>query len=272
MRKSGIIIMLLGAVLILSALLLIIHNKKEDEDAGEASYEAVSEIKEAIRRAANGEAYDTPEPGASGEPEISPIPGMSGDPFATPGPEETPNGGADANPGSTAGPTAAPAMTDDPYAGHVDPYNEEAVQRSYEMPTVRIHGYDYIGYITIPAIKLELPVMADWDYVRLKIAPCRHLGSYKSGDLIIAGHNFERHFGNIYKLGHGDLLILTTADGKLRTYLCTQVLIIEPTEIDRMQAGDWDLTLYTCTYGGRHRITVRFTEVPVDSIDISRYI
>lgn len=266
MRKSGIIIMLLGAVLIFSALLLIIHNKKEDEDAGEASYEAVNEIKEAIRRAANGETYETPEPGGSSSPDMTPTPGETAAP--APGETATPGGTATPAPGGTQTPT----VTDDPYAGHVDPYNEEAVQRSYEMPTVRIHGYDYIGYITIPAIKLELPVMADWDYVRLKIAPCKHLGSYKSGDLIIAGHNFERHFGNIYKLGHGDLLILTTADGKIRTYICTQVLIIEPTEIDRMQAGEWDLTLYTCTYGGRHRITVRFTEVPVDSIDISKYI
>ncbi|MCD8222105.1 MAG: hypothetical protein LUD07_07965, partial [Clostridiales bacterium] len=36
---------------------------------------------------------------------------------------------------------------------------------------VTVDGYDYIGILTIPALGLELPVMADWDYTRLKIAP-----------------------------------------------------------------------------------------------------
>ena len=29
-----------------------------------------------------------------------------------------------------------------------------------EMPTAQIDGYDYIGTLTIPALELELPVMA----------------------------------------------------------------------------------------------------------------
>ena len=41
------------------------------------------------------------------------------------------------------------------------------------MPTVTIDGYDYIGYVEAPVLGLKLPVMAEWDYDRLKIAPCR---------------------------------------------------------------------------------------------------
>ena len=40
------------------------------------------------------------------------------------------------------------------------------------MPTVTIDGYDYIGYVEVPVLGLKLPVMAEWDYDRLKIAPC----------------------------------------------------------------------------------------------------
>ena len=40
-----------------------------------------------------------------------------------------------------------------------------------EMPTAQIDGYDYIGTLAIPALELELPVMAQWDYDRLTIAP-----------------------------------------------------------------------------------------------------
>ena len=32
-------------------------------------------------------------------------------------------------------------------------------------------GHAYIGTLSLPALELELPVMADWDYPSLKIAP-----------------------------------------------------------------------------------------------------
>ena len=33
---------------------------------------------------------------------------------------------------------------------------------------------------------------------------------------------------------------------------------LEPTDLEGMEAGDWDMTLYTCTVGGQSRVTVRF--------------
>ena len=36
-----------------------------------------------------------------------------------------------------------------------------------------IDGNEYIGYLTIPALGLELPVMAELDSARLETAPCR---------------------------------------------------------------------------------------------------
>jgi sortase A len=32
---------------------------------------------------------------------------------------------------------------------------------------------------------------------------------------------------------------------------------LEPTDIEGMTTGDWDLTLFTCTYGNRYRLAVR---------------
>ena len=60
-----------------------------------------------------------------------------------------------------------------------------------EMPVVMIDGYEYIGYLSIPDLKLELPVMSEWDYNRLKVAPCRHFGSSRTDDLVIAAHNYK---------------------------------------------------------------------------------
>ena len=30
-----------------------------------------------------------------------------------------------------------------------------------------------------------------------------------------------------------------------------------PTAVEEMESGDWDLTLFTCTVGGRTRVAVR---------------
>ena len=46
-----------------------------------------------------------------------------------------------------------------------------------EMTVTAIDGWDYIGYLSIPSIGLALPVMSEWSYPGLKIAPGRYAGS-----------------------------------------------------------------------------------------------
>ena len=134
---------------------------------------------------------------------------------------------------------------------------EDATEQSYEMKVVEIDGYGYIGYLTIPSLELELPVMDDWDYGRLKIAPCRQFGSTKSDDIVIAGHNYSRHFGNLQKLKAGDEVIFTDMEGAVNIYEVATVDILPPTAVEEVKNGGYDLTLYTCTYGGRERVAVR---------------
>ena len=33
-----------------------------------------------------------------------------------------------------------------------------------EMPVAEIDGREYVGYLSIPDLELELPVMSEWDY------------------------------------------------------------------------------------------------------------
>lgn len=80
-----------------------------------------------------------------------------------------------------------------PY-GQVD-VPEYVKQPDMEMPLKRAKGHYYIGELEIPALGLELPVMDQWSYPRLRIAPCRYVGSVYSGDIVIAGHSYLRHFG-----------------------------------------------------------------------------
>ena len=51
----------------------------------------------------------------------------------------------------------------------------------------------------------------------------------------------------------------TDVDGNLFTYAVSQLEELPGTAIEQMDAGDWDLTLFTCTLGGRSRVTVRCT-------------
>lgn len=126
-----------------------------------------------------------------------------------------------------------------------------------DMPVTTIDGQDYIGVLTIPALNLSLPIMSEWSYPKLKLAPNRYLGSAYTGDLIIAGHNYRTHFGGLSTLSAGDEVIFTDVDGNEFTYAVVELEDLMSTDVERMQAGDWDLTLFTCTLGGRSRVTVR---------------
>lgn len=126
-----------------------------------------------------------------------------------------------------------------------------------EMTEVMLDGYAYIGYLSIPTLDLELPVMSEWDYARLKIAPCRYTGSTKSDDLVICAHNYTRHFGTLKNLSVGDAVYFTDMDGMVSSYEVASVEILDPTAVEEMTDSGYALTLFTCTYGGASRVTVR---------------
>ena len=131
-----------------------------------------------------------------------------------------------------------------------DPYTDK-------MTEVEIDGYAYIGYLSIPALDLELPVMSEWSYPQLKISPCRYAGSTKTDDLVIAAHNYTRHFGTIKNLSPGDAVYFTDMDGMVSVYEVAEIDTLSPTDIEEMTDSGFALTLFTCTYSGQSRVTVR---------------
>ena len=132
---------------------------------------------------------------------------------------------------------------------------------TFEMTRVEIDGYDYIGYLTIPSLELELPIMADWDYTRLQIAPCRYYGSVNGRDLVLMAHNYSSHFGRLSDLQTGDTIIFTDMDGITTQYVVAGRDVLDPGAVEEMTSGEFDLTLFTCTYGGKSRVTVYCTRV-----------
>lgn len=125
-----------------------------------------------------------------------------------------------------------------------------------ELPAVILEGYEYVGYVEIPTLWVKLPVMADWNYNRLEIAPCRQFGSSRTDDLVIVAHNYRSHFGGLKDLKEGDSVIFTDMEGIINTYSVAKIETLKPTDVDTVQNSDYDLVLYTCTYGGQTRVAV----------------
>ncbi len=133
------------------------------------------------------------------------------------------------------------------------PADEEV---SLEPLVVEIDGYGYIGYLSIPKLGLELPVMSDWDYKRLKIAPCRQFGSPKTDNFVIAAHNYKSHFKYLTKLEAGDLVYFTDMEGQKVAYAVVRIETLKPEAVNAVQKSGCDLVLYTCTPGGASREAV----------------
>ena len=123
-------------------------------------------------------------------------------------------------------------------------------------PVTMVGDYEYIGVLNLPALNLSLPIMSDWDYERLKMAPCRQFGSAATDDLVIAGHNYINHFGSLGMLKAGDSVTLTGTDGAVNTYVVSETATISPTETEKVTESGYPLVLYTCTYGRQLRIVI----------------
>lgn len=139
-------------------------------------------------------------------------------------------------------------------------YEEPEEPAVPEMETIVVKDDPYIGYLTIPDLSLELPVMSEWSYPSLKVSPCRYRGSLFTDDMIIAAHNYSSHFGKLDELTNGSEIIFTDVTGRLHRYEVVNIERLPGTAVEDMEFGsadEWDLTLFTCTLSGQSRVTVR---------------
>ena len=140
-----------------------------------------------------------------------------------------------------------------------EPAEEETAQE--QTTTAQTAGYDCIGVLSIPVLELELPVLDDWSYEKLKVAPCVYYGTHGEKNFVIAAHNYEGHFKKLSQLQAGDLIFFTDMSGGEYVY---EVILLETLPGDATEAmitADFDLSLYTCTPGGASRVTVRCNAV-----------
>ena len=216
-RRRGNPLMIIGGLLIAAAVLLTSLNFTENRAAGEAAGDALEQLLLA-ERDMRDEARRAAKEAAENE--------------------------ASSTSESSGGITLDPVYLDPPDTADGN------------IPVVDIDGYDYMGILQIPALDLTLPVIADWSYPALQIAPCRYEGSV-DGHLVLSGHNFESHFGRLYDLEIGDEVRFIDLAGGITSYAVAETEVLEATAIEEMVTGGWDLTLFTCTLSGQTRFTVR---------------
>lgn len=126
-----------------------------------------------------------------------------------------------------------------------------------DMPEQTIDGLNYIGVLEIPALELSLPIISQWSDAALKTAPCRYVGSAYTDDLVIAGHNYRSHFANLKNVPEDSPVYFTDMDGNRFEYEVVLIETLHGTDVEEMERGGWDLSLFTCTMSGQYRATVR---------------
>jgi len=126
-----------------------------------------------------------------------------------------------------------------------------------EMPTVTVDGREYVGYLNIPALDLMLPVLSEWSYEGLRIAPCRYSGSIYLDNMVICAHNYVNQFGKLVNLRPDDLIQFVDVDGNVFEYSVVELDEVNPYDTQEMKSGEYALSLFTCNFSGRMRTTVR---------------
>ena len=116
------------------------------------------------------------------------------------------------------------------------------------------------GYLPAASVHAEevqadnaADVVADWKFSENGVKS----GTIAGGDLVIAGHNYARHFSPIKSLTAGEEVYFTDMDGVVTAYQVAEVDTLSPTDVEEMTDSGYPLSLFTCSYGGRSRVAVR---------------
>ena len=228
---------LLGVLLLLAAAGLALHNVKEDQRSSAACAEVMEQIM-AIRQ----EKQEGKQPSAAPEPETTQASRETEETQANDQPEETEEAEKAEETEETGEPEELPEIPD-----IYDP----------TMTEVMIYGYPYIGYLSVPDLELALPIISEWSYPRFQIAPCRVSGTVLEKNLVLGAHNYPSHFGRLSQLSRGADIYFTDMDDNAYHYQVADIEILQPNDIDLLTNGEYPLTLFTCTYGGKTRVTIR---------------
>lgn len=131
-----------------------------------------------------------------------------------------------------------------------------------------IKGNKVIGIIKIPKVELEYPILETTTKETLNLSITKFWGKEinEIGNVTLAGHNNLSGvmFGKIKKLEDGDIIELTDIQNTTLKYKVFKTYIIDPNDISCIlpeEENTREVTLITCTTGGKERYIVKAREI-----------
>ena len=127
--------------------------------------------------------------------------------------------------------------------------------------------YKVDSILSIPVLGISYPVLSDSTNELLKISLNKFWGGEPNsvGNYCIVGHNYDGKdifFGKLHKLENGDIVELQDKTGKTVSYKVYSKFIVQPTDVactSQLTDGKKEMTLITCSDGGKTRLIVKCT-------------
>lgn len=151
--------------------------------------------------------------------------------------------------------------------------NNQAKTNNTKIDTKTYTSKDGVKYTTeailkIPKINIEYPVLSATSDALLFVSLNKYWGPQPNevGNYCIVGHYYEngKMFGKLHKLKNGDKAELTDLSGNTLKYQVYNKYVVEPTDTrctSQLTDGRKELTLITCTNGGKQRLVVKLRQV-----------
>lgn len=127
--------------------------------------------------------------------------------------------------------------------------------------------YEYIGYVNIPKIKVNYPILSTTTVPLLKVSICKFHGPNPNevGNFCIAGHNYrnKRFFSKVPTLEVGDIVEITDLSKRTIQYEVYDIHTVIPddnSDTTQKTNGRKEVTLITCTDDSKQRVIVKCKE------------
>ena len=130
----------------------------------------------------------------------------------------------------------------------------------------KLKGFEIIGKIEIPKLKVEKYILSQTSTKSLKVSVTKICGPdiNQIGNFCIAGHNYNKIFGKIKTLEKNDKILLTDVYGDTTIYQVYDVYKTSPKDVSCLNQdtqSEKELTLITCTAGATKRVIVKAIEI-----------
>lgn len=110
------------------------------------------------------------------------------------------------------------------------------------MPSINVHGNDFIAILELPANNASFPVGASWGDI--DAYPCLYTGSAYDGSLIIGTSNQKGQFAFAKEISVGNAVYVTDMTGNQFSYRVADIQYCDHADNQTLSSESDDLTIF----------------------------